>query len=111
RRRPPSGAGVGRPEVCETCGVVVVLVLLAVAVVGLVAAGLVVVPRAQAEAAAARARAERAAAELGMAEQRGSQALRDLPFVALRVREDGRLIEANAVALERFPFLVPDMTI
>ena len=100
-----------RPEVCETWGVVVVLVLLAVAVVGLVAAGLVVVPRAQAEAAAARARAERAEAELAVAEQRGSQALRDLPFVALRVREDGRLIEANAVALERFPFLVPDMTI
>jgi two-component system phosphate regulon sensor histidine kinase PhoR len=91
--------------------VVVVLVLLALAVVGLVVAGLVVVRRAQADTAAARARAERAEAEVEVAERRGSQALRDLPFVALRVGGDGRLIEANAVALERFPFLVPDMTI
>jgi signal transduction histidine kinase len=35
--------------------------------------------------------------------------LEDLPFTALRVDRDARLVEANLIALERFPFLAQGM--
>ncbi len=96
--------------VCDTGGVVVALVLLAVAVVAVGLTGLVVARRLRADARAAEARAERADAEIAVAERRSRQVLQDLPFIALRVDRDGRLVEANPVALERFPFLVAGMT-
>jgi two-component system, OmpR family, phosphate regulon sensor histidine kinase PhoR len=89
--------------------VVVALVLLAVAVVVLAIAVAVAVRRGRAEAERARAQAARLDAELAVAERRSRQVLQDLPFVALRMDRDGRLIEANRVALERFPFLVAGM--
>jgi two-component system, OmpR family, phosphate regulon sensor histidine kinase PhoR len=107
----PSGTGVGALEVCETGAVVVAVVLLAVAVLVVAGVGLVLVARARADGRRARAAAARAEAELAVAERRGRQVLQDLPFVALRVDRDGRLVEANPVALERFPFLVAGMTV
>jgi signal transduction histidine kinase len=97
--------------VCDTDGVVVAVILLAVAVLALTGAALVLVSRSRAEARRARERAARAEAELAVAERRGRQVLQDLPFVALRVDRQGRLVEANPVALERFPFLVAGMTV
>ena len=85
---------------------VVALVLLGVAALLIAGAGLVLVRRARGDAQRAREDAARLDAELAVAERRGRQVLRDLPFVALRVDRDGRLVEANPVALERFPFLV-----
>ncbi len=89
---------------------VVALVLLGVAALLIAGAGAILVRRARTEAQEARGEAARADAELAVAERRGRQVLRDLPFVALRVDRDGRLVEANPVALERFPFLVAGMT-
>ena len=90
---------------------VVALVLLGVAALLIAGAGLVLVRRARGDAERAREDAARLEAELAVAERRGRQVLRDLPFVALRVDRDGRLVEANPVALERFPFLVAGMTV
>lgn len=90
---------------------VVALALLAVALVVLAVAGLVLIGRARADARRARERAEAAGAELAVAERRSRQALQDLPFVALRVDRDARLVEANPAALERFPFLVAGTTV
>ena len=90
---------------------VVALVLLGVAALLIAGAGLVLVRRARGDAQRAREDAARLEAELAVAERRGRQVLRDLPFVALRVDRDGRLVEANPVALERFPFLVAGMTV
>ena len=90
---------------------VVALVLLGVAALLIAGAGLVLVRRARGDAERAREDAARLEAELAVAERRGRQVLRDLPFVALRVDRDGRLVEANPVALERFPFLVARMTV
>ncbi|HSJ73467.1 MAG TPA: ATP-binding protein [Miltoncostaeaceae bacterium] len=90
---------------------VVALVLLGLATILIAGAGVVLVRRARAEAEAAREAEARAEAEVAVAERRGRQVLRDLPFVALRVDRDGRLVEANPVALERFPFLVAGMTV
>ncbi|HSI30025.1 MAG TPA: ATP-binding protein [Miltoncostaeaceae bacterium] len=90
---------------------VVALVLLGVAALLIAGAGLVLVRRARGDAQRAREDAARLDAELAVAERRGRQVLRDLPFVALRVDRDGRLVEANPVALERFPFLVAGMTV
>lgn len=90
---------------------VVALALLAVALVVLAVAGLVLIGRARADARRARERAEAAGAELAVAERRSRQALQDLPFVALRVDRDARLVEANPAAMERFPFLVAGTTV
>ena len=90
---------------------VVAVVVLAVALVAVAVAGMVLVARARADARRARERAEGAEDALAVAERRSRQALQDLPFVALRVDRDGRLVEANPVALERFPFLAAGMTI
>jgi two-component system phosphate regulon sensor histidine kinase PhoR len=90
--------------------VLVALVLLGIAVVVIAAAAALLVRRARAEAQGAREAEARAEAELDVAERRGRQVLRDLPFVALRVDPEGRLVEANPLALERFPFLVAGMT-
>ena len=90
---------------------VVALVLLGVAALLIAGAGLVLVRRARGDAERAREDAVRLEAELAVAERRGRQVLRDLPFAALRVDRDGRLVEANPVALERFPFLVAGMTV
>ena len=90
---------------------VVALVLLGVAALLIAGAGLVLVRRARGDAQRAREDAARLDAELAVAERLGRQVLRDLPFVALRVDRDGRLVEANPVALERFPFLVAGMTV
>ena len=90
---------------------VVALVLLGVAALLIAGAGLVLVRRARGDAQRAREDAARLDAELAVAERRGRQVLRDLPFVAMRVDRDGRLVEANPVAVERFPFLVAGMTV
>ena len=73
---------------------VVAVVVLAVALVAVVVAGMVLVARARADARRARERAEGAEDALAVAERRSRQALQDLPFVALRVDRDGRLVES-----------------
>jgi two-component system phosphate regulon sensor histidine kinase PhoR len=65
--------------------------------------------RALADQATVDARESRRAADA--AERRRSEVLKDLPFVALRLDGDGRLVEANVIALERFPYLVPGMSL
>ena len=90
---------------------VVALVLMAVALVVLAGAGGVALRRARADAASARRAAAALEAELAVSERRGRQVLQDLPFVALRIDREGRLVEANRIALERFPFLVAGMTV
>jgi signal transduction histidine kinase len=95
--------------VCDTGPVVVAVVLLAVALLAVAGAAVVVVRRERADAARARREAAHCEAELAVAERRGRQVLQDLPFVALRIDREGRLVEANRVALERFPFLVAGM--
>jgi len=89
------------------------VVLLAVALVALVVAGVCVTrlrrERAVADQANVDARESRRAADA--AERRRSEVLKDLPFVALRLDGDGRLVEANVIALERFPYLVPGMSL
>jgi two-component system phosphate regulon sensor histidine kinase PhoR len=89
--------------------VVVALVLVVLAAALAVAASLVVARRARAEAQAAHEEAARAAEAADLAERRARKVLQDLPFVALRVDAGGRVVEANRVALERFPFLVAGM--
>ena len=87
------------------------IALLVVALVALAVAGVCVIRarRAAALAAAARSEAAASARAADAAERRRSQVLKDLPFVALRLDGAGRLVEANIVALERFPYLVPGM--
>lgn len=97
------------PSVCDTRGVVVALVLVAVAALVAVSIALLAARRDRAGAARARAEAARATLAAELAERRGHAMLHDLPFAALRVARDGRLIEANRAGLERFPFLVPSM--
>ena len=75
------------------------------------AAAVVLSRRARAAAAESEARAAAAAARAGLAEQRLAE-LRDVvPLVALRLDGAGRLAEANRLALERFPFLQPGMSV
>lgn len=89
------------------------IALLVVALVALAVAGLCVIRARRAEALVSGARAEATASARAAqaAERRRSEALKDLPFVALRLDGDGRLVEANLVALERFPYLVPGMSL
>lgn len=58
---------------------------------------------------AARADAAVASEDAAIAERRRDELLTGLPFTALRVDADARIVEANLIALERFPFLVPGM--
>ena len=106
----------GRPQIrraraCQTAAVTVVL--LVVALVALAAAATCVVRFRAAERRVEEARASAAVAarQAEAAERRRSEVLKDLPFVALRLDGDGRLVEANAVALERFPYLTPGMSL
>ncbi len=65
--------------------------------------------RARAAAGAAAADAARVAAASDLAERRRTDLLARLPIATLRVDRDARLVEANAAALARFPFLVEGM--
>lgn len=87
--------------------------LLVVALVALAVAGLCVIRarRAETRVAAARSDAAASARAAEAAERRRGEVLKDLPFVALRVDGGGRVVEANMVALERFPYLVPGMSL
>jgi signal transduction histidine kinase len=58
---------------------------------------------------AARADAAVAVEDAAVAERRRGELLKDLPFTALRLDADARIVEANLIALERFPFLLPGM--
>jgi signal transduction histidine kinase len=91
--------------------VTVVLVVLAVVALAAVCAALVAVRRGRAEAARARDEAARLAATGSAAERRRRELFQDLPFVALRLDGEGRLVEANRLAVERFPFLEPGMAV
>ena len=89
------------------------IALIAVALLALaVAGGTAVVSRRRAaatrESAAAAAAARRAADE---SERRRREMFQDLPLTALRVGAGGRLVEANLMARERFPFLVTGMSV
>lgn len=88
---------------------ILALALLAAAGLALATAALLALARARRAAGAARAEAAAAAAAAEAADRRRREALGDLPFAALRVGRDGRLLEANRAALEAFPFLVPGM--
>jgi two-component system phosphate regulon sensor histidine kinase PhoR len=72
--------------------------------------GALALRRARARAAEAGARAAQAAEAAEAAERRRREVLQDLPFVAMRLDAAGRLVEANLLAIERFPFLVPGMS-
>ncbi len=87
--------------------------LVVIAALSLLAAvvALLAMRRARRAADAARADAGEARAAAGAAERRRAETLAELPFTALRVDRGARLLEANVVALERFPFLVPGMTV
>ena len=85
---------------------VLLVALVALAVAGVLALAL---RRARTAERGARAEAARAVEEEGRATRRRSRLLATLHFATLRVDGDARLIEANAAALERFPFLVPGM--
>jgi two-component system phosphate regulon sensor histidine kinase PhoR len=71
-------------------------------------AGLLAVRRRMLEAAA---RAERERSRADAAERRASDAFQALPIVALRVASDGRILEANGRARDRFRFLDPGMSV
>src|SRR5690606_5336591 len=102
----PDGPKPGGRGVCDTRRVLVALVRVALAAVAVAAAAAVAMRRARAEAEAARRDAARAAAEADRADRRAREVLQDLPLVAMRVDAAGRIVEANQMALERFPFLV-----
>jgi signal transduction histidine kinase len=89
----------------------VTIALIVVAVVALVALAAMAVALARTRARAARASAEAAASgeAAAAAERRRRVVLDQLPFVAMRLDGQGRLLEANATALQRFPFLVAGM--
>jgi len=103
----PKPAGRGARGASATLGpVLVALVLVALAAVMAVVALLVVLRRAHADAALARAEQARAVAAADLAERRSQAVLQDLPFAALRIDAAGRIVAANRIALEHFPFLV-----
>ena len=108
----PKSAGPTRRRAPATLAGVTIA-LLVVALVALAVAGLCVVRARRAETLVALARSDAAAADRAAeaAERRRGEVLKDLPFVALRVDGGGRLVEANMVALERFPYLVPGMSL
>ena len=73
--------------------------------------GALALRRARAEAVEAASAVARADALAAAAERRREELLQDLPFVALRMDAAGRLVEANLIALERFPFLTAGMSV
>lgn len=89
------------------------IALLVVALIALAAAAALAVScrRARSRAGGALASASEVGRAAEAAEARRGHLMRELPFTALRVDGTGRLVEANAMALERFPFLVPGMSI
>jgi len=89
----------------------VALVVLAVVALAALCAALVAVRRARGEAARARQESARLAVTADSAERRRRELFQDLPFVALRLDGEGRLAEANRLAIERFPFLEPGMAV
>jgi two-component system phosphate regulon sensor histidine kinase PhoR len=91
----------------------VTLALLALVLGALLVAvpGALAMRRARAGAAEAFESGARSDAAAVAAERRRQELLQDLPFVALRMDGAGRLVEANQVALERFPFLTPGMSV
>lgn len=89
----------------------IVLLVLAVIALGAAAALAVGCRRTRAAAGAAIAAGAEARGVAEAAEERRRHLLEDLPFTALRVDAGGRLVEANATARERFPFLVEGMSI
>jgi signal transduction histidine kinase len=91
--------------------VTVALALVSLLAAAIAVAAVVAVRRARRELAQARAEAAEAAAATSVAERRGRAALQDLPFAALRIDRDARLVDANLAALERFPFLAPGMRV
>jgi two-component system, OmpR family, phosphate regulon sensor histidine kinase PhoR len=91
--------------------VIVALALVSLVAVGIAVAAVVAVRRARAWQARARAEAAEAAGAVAVAERRARAALQDLPFVALRIDREGRLVDSNIAALESFPFLTPGMSV
>ncbi|MGD9573479.1 MAG: sensor histidine kinase [Thermoleophilia bacterium] len=89
------------------------IALAVIAALALIAAALSLLALRRARRGADDARAgEREAREAEeAAEHRRAETLGELPFTALRVDRGARLLEANAVAMERFPFLVTGMTV
>ena len=89
------------------------IALLVVALLALVLAGALAISRRRVAGAthAALATAAEARQVADDSERRRREILQDLPFTALRVGRDGRLVEANLMALERFPFLVTGMSV
>lgn len=89
------------------------IALLVVALAALAMAGALAVSlrRATASTRGALAAADTSSRAADDSERRRREVLHDLPFVALRLDRDGRLVEANLVALQRFPFLVPGMSV
>ena len=89
------------------------IALLVVALLALTLAGALFLSRGRAVASGREAlmAAERSARVAEDSERRRREVLQDLPFVALRLDAAGRLVEANLLALERFPFLVPRMSV
>jgi two-component system phosphate regulon sensor histidine kinase PhoR len=82
---------------------------LAGAAVAAAAALAIAAMRLRRAAAAARSRADRAERASAVGELRRRSVLERLPVIALRVDANGRLMEANRAALERFPFLAPGL--
>jgi two-component system phosphate regulon sensor histidine kinase PhoR len=82
-----------------------------VLLVAVALAALAAVRRARADARAARDEARRAVDAAHAAGQRSRTALEELPEIAIRVDAQGRLIEANRAARERFVFLEAGMTV
>jgi signal transduction histidine kinase len=91
--------------------VIVALALVSLAAVGIAVAAIVAVRRSRAQEARARAEAAEAVSGTAVAERRARAALQDLPFVALRIDREGRLVDSNIAALESFPFLTPGMSV
>ena len=89
----------------------ITLLVLALAALAATAVLAVAHRRAMAASKAAAARAAIAERDAEDAERRRRETLQDLPFTALRIEAGGRIAEANLHALERFPFLVPGMTV
>jgi two-component system phosphate regulon sensor histidine kinase PhoR len=89
------------------------IALLLVALVALCAAGALGVSlrRARTSLGSALGAVDDARSAADHAERRRAEVLQGLPFVALRLDRAGRLVEANLIALERFPFLVPGMSV
>jgi signal transduction histidine kinase len=89
--------------------VTIALIVVAVVAAAALAAMALALARTRARAAAATAEAGAAGEAAAAAERRRRVVLDQLPFVAMRLDGEGRVLEANATALQRFPFLVAGM--